>query len=95
MVVSLNEVEMYGWLNKEFNRLTEEIEEVKKQRTTNQQKRNTLMREYHETKIMDTAKKQKIVEETNMLDDKLRILLYKYRAVNEMLEAYYSEKRAL
>ena len=31
---------MYEWLDKEFNRLTEEIEEVRKQKATNQQKRN-------------------------------------------------------
>lgn len=86
---------MYEWLDKEFNRLTEEIEEVKKQRATNQQKRNAFMREYHKTKIMDIDEKQKIIEETEMLDNKLGTLLYKYRAVNEMLEAYYSEKRAL
>ena len=84
---------MYGWLDKEFNRLTEEIKEVREQRTANQQKRNALMRKYHETKIIDTDERQKIVEETEMLSDKSRTLFYKRRAVNEMLKAYYSENR--
>lgn len=84
---------MYEWLDKEFNRLTEEIEEVREQRTVNQQKRNALVRKYHETKIIDTDERQKIVEETEMLSDKSRTLFYKRRAVNEMLKAYYSENR--
>ena len=84
---------MYKWLDKEFNRLTEEIEEIAKQRTVNQQKRNALVKKYHETKTIDMAERQKIVEETEMLSDKLRTLFYKRRAVNEMLKAYYSENR--
>ena len=84
---------MYEWLDKEFNRLTEEIEETQKLRTANQQKRNALVRKYHETKIIDTDERQKIVEETEMLSDKTRTLFYKRRAVNEMLKAYYSENR--
>ena len=84
---------MYKWLDKEFNRLTEEIEEIAKQRTVNQQKRNALVKKYHETKTIDMAERQKIVEETEMLSDKSRTLFYKRRAVNEMLKAYYSENR--
>lgn len=84
---------MYKWLDKEFNRLTEEIEEIAKQRTVNQQKRNALVKKYHETKIIDMAERQKIVEETEMLSDKSRTLFYKRRAVNEMLKAYYSENK--
>lgn len=84
---------MYEWLDKEFNRLTEEIEEIAKQRKTNQQKRNTLIRHYHETRIIDTVERQKVIEETEKLSDKSRTLFYKRRAVNEMLKAYYSENR--
>ena len=84
---------MYKWLDKEFNRLTEEIEEIAKQRTVNQQKRNALVKKYHETKTIDMAERQKIVKETEMLSDKSRTLFYKRRAVNEMLKAYYSENR--
>ena len=84
---------MYEWLDKEFNRLTEEIEETQKLRTANQQKRNAFARKYHETKIIDTDERQKIVEETEMLSDKSRTLFYKRRTVNEMLKAYYSENR--
>ena len=65
---------MYKWLDKEFNRLTEEMEEIAKQRTVNQQKRNALAKKYHETKTIDTAERQKIVEETEMLSDKSRTL---------------------
>lgn len=86
-------MEMYEWLNKEFNLLTEEIEKVREQRATNQQKRNALVRKYHETKVIDNAEKQKVVEETEMLNDKLRDLFHKRKAVNEMLKAYYSENR--
>jgi hypothetical protein len=84
---------MYERLDKEFNHLTKEIEETRKQRTINQQKRNALMRKYYETKIIDTVERQKVVEETEMLSDKSRTLFYKRRAVNEMLKAYYSENR--
>lgn len=84
---------MYEWLDKEFNRLTEEIEETQKLRAANQQKRNAFVRKYHETKIIDTNERQKIIEETEMLSDKSRTLFYKRRAVNEMLKAYYSENR--
>lgn len=84
---------MYEWLDKEFNRLTKEIEETKKQRTVNQQKRNAFVRKYHETKTIDTVERQAIIEETEMLSDKSRTLFYKRRAVNEMLKAYYSENR--
>lgn len=84
---------MYEWLDKEFNRLTEEIEEISKQRAANQQKRNAFVRKYHETKIIDTDERQKIIEETEMLSDKSRTVFYKRRAVNEMLKAYYSENR--
>ena len=84
---------MYEWLDKEFNRLNAEIQETQKLRTANQQKRNAFVRKYHETKIIDTDERQKIVEETEMLSDKSRTLFYKRRAVNEMLKAYYSENR--
>jgi hypothetical protein len=86
-------MEMYEWLNKEFNFLTEEIEKVQEQRATNQQKRNALVRKYQETKVIDNAEKQKVVEETEMLSNKSKDLFHKRKAVNEMLKIYYSENR--
>lgn len=86
---------MYEWLDKEFKRLTIEIEEMNKKRKVNQQKRNALMKKYHETKIIDQKEKEEIIQETEKLSDESRLLFAKRHAINEMLKAYYEENRLL
>jgi uncharacterized coiled-coil DUF342 family protein len=84
---------MYEVLDKEFERIVIELEKAKKQKEEIKQKRKALTDEYHKTKVLNVAERDKLTKETNDFDEKILELSAKRRAVGQMLEVYYNDLR--
>lgn len=84
---------MYEMLDKEFERIVIELEKLKKQKEQIKQQRKALSDEYHNTKILNVIERDRLVEETSTLNEKVWELCAKRRAVGEMLKVYYKDYR--
>ena len=84
---------MYEMLDKEFERVVVEMEKLKKQKEQIRQQRKALTDEYHKTKILNVVERDRLVKETETLNEKFWELSAKRRAVGEMLKVYYKDYR--